>query len=456
MDYLQKVNDKKAAALENNHKKAVVASFDNLSSSIRELLESLEKTGAKRLDKDFISSVRGLEKVSKTLSSIKIEADQDIKSGLRVLATVLKGLDTKPVVNVSPAQVNVQERDVDFSPLIKVLNKLESKPPIVKVDNDKLSKEVTLVKEAINNLEFPVANYVLPFKDINGAAAQVQLDASGNIPTTASFSPSGTQDVNITKVGGNAVTTTVPIAGTVTANAGTNLNTSLLALESGGNLATIAGKDFATQTTLAAINAKLVSGTDIGDVDVLGLGLTGNSATLKDDSGFGEGVTSGIATVHARLWDGAAYDRQPGNSTDGALVNLGANNDVSLNAGTNGIGKLTANSGVDIGDVTINNASTEPVYVGSAKSSSAATTTTGVSVGSASTTVLASNANRIKAIIVNDSDEVVYLKYGSGSEMNKGIRLNSSGGVIIEEYYTGIITGICASGSKNVTVTELG
>jgi hypothetical protein len=42
----------------------------------------------------------------------------------------------------------------------------------------------------------------------------------------------------------------------VTANAGSNLNTSLLALEAGGNLATIAGKDFATQTTLALIKAK--------------------------------------------------------------------------------------------------------------------------------------------------------------------------------------------------------
>lgn len=38
----------------------------------------------------------------------------------------------------------------------------------------------------------------------------------------------------------------------VTANAGTNLNTSLLALEA-GNLATLASKDFATQTSLASV-----------------------------------------------------------------------------------------------------------------------------------------------------------------------------------------------------------
>jgi hypothetical protein len=57
--------------------------------------------------------------------------------------------------------------------------------------------------------------------------------------------------INVSGSNINAVVT-----GSVTANAGTNLNTSLLALEAGGNLATIAGKDFATQTTLALIKAK--------------------------------------------------------------------------------------------------------------------------------------------------------------------------------------------------------
>jgi len=79
----------------------------------------------------------------------------------------------------------------------------------------------------------------------------------------------------------------------------------------------------------------------------------------------------------------------------------------------------------------------------------------GVSVGSTTTTVLAVNASRHAAIIVNDSDEAIYLKYGSGAELNKGIRLNAYGGSIVETMYTGIITGICTSGSKVVTVTEL-
>jgi hypothetical protein len=47
-------------------------------------------------------------------------------------------------------------------------------------------------------------------------------------------------------------TTTQPVSGTVTANAGTNLNTSLLALEAGGNLATLAG---IVASARAAVNA---------------------------------------------------------------------------------------------------------------------------------------------------------------------------------------------------------
>ena len=60
----------------------------------------------------------------------------------------------------------------------------------------------------------------------------------------------------------------------VTANAGTNLNTSLLALETGGNLATIAGKDFATQTTLSTID------TDTGNIATSTSSIDGKLGTL--------------------------------------------------------------------------------------------------------------------------------------------------------------------------------
>ena len=103
----------------------------------------------------------------------------------------------------------------------------------------------------------------------------------------------------------------VTVTGSVTANAGTNLNTSALALETGGNLAgaatSLAVLDDWDETNRAAVN------TIAGQVGVQG--------------------ASGIATALTQR------------------VVLAT--DVALPAGTNGIGKLTSNTGVDIGDVDV-------------------------------------------------------------------------------------------------------
>lgn len=99
----------------------------------------------------------------------------------------------------------------------------------------------------------------------------------------------------------DASTTNVAQSGawSVTADAGTDLNTSALALESGGNLATIAGKDFATQTTLAAINTKMVTGTDIGDVTINN--ASGASAVNIQDGGNSITVDGTVAVTNAGI-----------------------------------------------------------------------------------------------------------------------------------------------------------
>lgn len=120
-------------------------------------------------------------------------------------------------------------------------------------------------------------------ESVAAGALPITGTVTANIGTVAGLATAANQlpDGHNVTISGSAT-----VSGTVTANAGTNLNTSALALESGGNLAAIAGKDFATQTTLAALNAKvtavntgavtisaaLPAGTNnIGDVDVLTL-----------------------------------------------------------------------------------------------------------------------------------------------------------------------------------------
>ena len=88
---------------------------------------------------------------------------------------------------------------------------------------------------------------------------------------------------------------------------------------------------------------------------------------------------------------------------------------------------------------------------------STSSTTGSVSVGSTSTTILSADSDRKFAVIVNDSDETVYLSLTATALMNQGIRINANGGwyeINSTNLYTGIITGICSSGSKVVTYSE--
>ena len=83
---------------------------------------------------------------------------------------------------------------------------------------------------------------------------------------------------------------------------------------------------------------------------------------------------------------------------------------------------------------------------------------TAVNVTTNSTTILALNADRLYACIVNDSDTVVYLGIGAAAVLNQGIRLNAYGGsyeINWTNLYTGAIYGIHGgTGNKVVTVME--
>lgn len=106
-----------------------------------------------------------------------------------LLQEIAKTLGEK---NFNP-NVSVKAPTVDLSPLTKILTDIKDAVSNEKegTDTSKLedltqsvASAVNEVRDAVKNQSFPVPNYVLPFKDSNGKATQVQLDASGNIPTT--------------------------------------------------------------------------------------------------------------------------------------------------------------------------------------------------------------------------------------------------------------------------------
>jgi hypothetical protein len=84
-------------------------------------------------------------------------------------------------------------------------------------------------------------------------------------------------------------------------------------------------------------------------------------------------------------------------------------------------------------------------------------THTAPTVGNATTAVAAANADRKWLLLVNDSDETIYVKIGAAAVMNQGIRINASGGSLEltgGSINTGAVNGICASGGKKMLVTE--
>jgi len=225
---------------------------------------------------------------------------------------------------------------------------------------------------------------------ITGVAAMMEGAANTLLPIQGTV-----LDGLLVNLGANNDVTVT--SGSLTANAGTNLNTSLLALESGGNLDAIAASLAALDNTVAGTELQVdvltmptvtVTGTvtanlsavdnavldDIADgIAVSCSNCTGSGASDVEGSTFALGTdsvapagfyfddvaptaatedrivlprVSGNRNMYSQIRDGAGNER-------GAIVT--ANNEllVELGAGAASIGTLGANSGVDIGDVTL-------------------------------------------------------------------------------------------------------
>jgi hypothetical protein len=119
----------------------------------------------------------------------------------------------------------------------------------------------------------------MPTTTVTGPLTDTQLRATA-VPVSLASVPShavtnaGTFAVQVTSAPTTAVTgtfwqTTQPVSGTVTANAGTNLNTSALALETGGNLAAIKAK---TDNITACNTGAVVLAAGTAEIGKLGAG----------------------------------------------------------------------------------------------------------------------------------------------------------------------------------------
>ena len=161
-DILSPLNDKISAAL------------DTLANS-----NSNEKL-AKQLDKSFSD-------FSEAMSAFLVQNQEALTETQRGIEDSINRIDVKPVVNVPKAQVSVSAPKVDLSPLEAKLDALRTaieSIPTPSLDTTDLMVATDSVRNAIENMRFPVPNYVLPYKDINGAATQVELNPDGSLPVS--------------------------------------------------------------------------------------------------------------------------------------------------------------------------------------------------------------------------------------------------------------------------------
>lgn len=154
------------------------------------VLESLSELSQKldKLPTEYPEAADPVEDVSvKNLS--------DVKTYIQPLIDEIKKLELNPVfdpkIQVKPADVNVTTEKVDTKPLVTAIGKLQKGFEALAAKNQEtdLSPLVTATiatTEAIQALRFPVANYVLPFKDENGEATQVST-VNGGVPIYRSY-----------------------------------------------------------------------------------------------------------------------------------------------------------------------------------------------------------------------------------------------------------------------------
>jgi hypothetical protein len=128
-------------------------------------------------------------------------------------------------------------------------------------------------------------NFFQKFHD-NGDSLPVDTELTATIDP-AGLATQATLSALNTKV---TACNTGAVAGSVTANAGTNLNTSLLALETGGNLATIAGDTTSIDGKITACNTGAIAGS-----------VTANAGTNLNTSALALETGGNLAAAAARL-----------------------------------------------------------------------------------------------------------------------------------------------------------
>lgn len=82
-----------------------------------------------------------------------------------------------------------------------------------------------------------------------------------------------------------------------------------------------------------------------------------------------------------------------------------------------------------------------------------------VTIGTSTTQAAAANTDRTYLLLVNDSANTIWVKFGASAVANEGIRLNANGGSLEISERNGnldsrVVNAIAGAASSNLLVTE--
>lgn len=172
--------------------------YDEVVSAVKEVVEAVKESkvtleAVEQKEADYTPIVSKLEqlaeavsKLPKPLDKVSVTNQTDYSGKFDEVTKAVQGIDIPaPIVNVE--KPIIPDNSKELEKLLKAVEKIKF-PDIPKTDFSPVEKAVKAVERSINSLQFPVPNYVLPFKNVEGAATQVQLTSAGKVPVEATVS----------------------------------------------------------------------------------------------------------------------------------------------------------------------------------------------------------------------------------------------------------------------------
>ncbi len=199
-------------------------------------------------------------------------------------------------------------------------------------------------------------------------------------------------------------------------------------------------------------------------------GALADAAVTGDSAGTISAKLRGLLKILTAVWDSVNGRLK----VDGSAVTQPVSGTVAATQGTSPWvvdQQSTADLDYDTGGGTVNQAvvglalpgvggpvaggtTTDPVVV-KARPSATPTRTSVASTTTPGTTILAANAGRLGAMVYNDSNQVLYLAFGSGATSTDfSVRMTAQSITEVPFSYTGVLTGVWNAANGAARVTE--